>query len=533
MLGTDPARAGRAVPRPDRHRVAVVRRRDRADRARGDRARTASPYRRRRPVAEVIGLVGLDDKADARIDTLSGGQQRRLDLALGIVGHPEVLFLDEPTTGFDAAARRKSWELIAELCRLGTTVLLTTHYLDEAEHARRPRRRAVARRARGRGHARRADRRPRRHGRVVQLVGRRSGRHGRRCCRAIAIVQRRSGSSSPPPIRRVDVHAVTGWAIEHGVRLDALSVAAPDARGRVPRPRRRAERRASEPCAVTDAAAGRRPSALVAAPDPRPAADVLAHADRAVLHDPAAARHARAVQRLVRRRHGRDRRRASGRSTSSTPAGWRRSPPSAPRTPTSPTWCRSGARRACSSGGAARRCRPAAYLAGFVGSAFVLAVVGAGDHAQRSESLAYDLEIEAAKVPAMIVTFLVGVCTLLGARVWRSPALVPNARSAAAVANATILPLGVRLQRLHPDRGSAAVAGDARQHLPAEAVRGRASRTRSTRSSPAPAFNWGKLAYVALWGVAGAIVAVKYFRWESAPGDASTPPAPVARQASA
>ena len=95
---------------------------------------TRSAYRRRRPVDEVIGLVGLDDKASARIHTLSGGQKRRLDLALGIVGRPEVLFLDEPTTGFDAAARRKSWELIEDLCRLGTTVLLTTHYLDEAEH---------------------------------------------------------------------------------------------------------------------------------------------------------------------------------------------------------------------------------------------------------------------------------------------------------------------------------------------------------------------------------------------------------------
>ena len=111
----------------------IVRGRARADGSRGGRSvRLALPPS---PGAgEVIDLVGLDDKADARVGTLSGGQQRRLDLALGIVGHPDVLFLDEPTTGFDAAARRKSWELIAELCRLGTTVLLTTHYLDEAEH---------------------------------------------------------------------------------------------------------------------------------------------------------------------------------------------------------------------------------------------------------------------------------------------------------------------------------------------------------------------------------------------------------------
>ncbi len=93
-----------------------------------------SVYRRRRDTAEVLDLVGLDAKADARIGTLSGGQKRRVDLALGIVGHPDLVFLDEPTTGFDPAARRKSWDLIRGLCELGTTVLLTTHYLDEAEH---------------------------------------------------------------------------------------------------------------------------------------------------------------------------------------------------------------------------------------------------------------------------------------------------------------------------------------------------------------------------------------------------------------
>ena len=93
-----------------------------------------SCYRRRRDVADVLELVGLTPQAGQRIGTLSGGQRRRIDLALGIIGRPELLFLDEPTTGFDPAARRRSWELIAELCGEGTTVLLTTHYLDEAEH---------------------------------------------------------------------------------------------------------------------------------------------------------------------------------------------------------------------------------------------------------------------------------------------------------------------------------------------------------------------------------------------------------------
>ncbi len=82
---------------------------------------------------EVIAAVGLTAKRGARVATLSGGQRRRLDVALGIVGRPELLFLDEPTTGFDPEARRQFWELLAELRRDGTTVLLTTHYLDEAE----------------------------------------------------------------------------------------------------------------------------------------------------------------------------------------------------------------------------------------------------------------------------------------------------------------------------------------------------------------------------------------------------------------
>jgi ABC-2 type transport system ATP-binding protein len=93
-----------------------------------------SSYRRRRPVAELVELVGLEEKVDDRVGSLSGGQRRRIDLALGIVGYPDLLFLDEPTTGFDPSARRRFWELIEGLSAQGTTVLLTTHYLDEAEH---------------------------------------------------------------------------------------------------------------------------------------------------------------------------------------------------------------------------------------------------------------------------------------------------------------------------------------------------------------------------------------------------------------
>jgi ABC-2 type transport system ATP-binding protein len=90
-------------------------------------------YPRPRDVEEVLGLVGLQEKADARCRTLSGGQLRRLDFALALVGDPELIFLDEPTTGFDPEARRAAWETIRSLRALGKTILLTTHYLDEAQ----------------------------------------------------------------------------------------------------------------------------------------------------------------------------------------------------------------------------------------------------------------------------------------------------------------------------------------------------------------------------------------------------------------
>ena len=91
-------------------------------------------YARRRPVDEVIELVGLTEKRDERAKELSGGQRRRLDLALALVGDPELIFLDEPTTGFDPAARRHAWETIRSLCQLGKTIFLTTHFMDEAQY---------------------------------------------------------------------------------------------------------------------------------------------------------------------------------------------------------------------------------------------------------------------------------------------------------------------------------------------------------------------------------------------------------------
>jgi ABC-2 type transport system ATP-binding protein len=93
----------------------------------------AGYYERPRDIDEVIELVGLSEKRNARVKTLSGGQKRRLDLGVALVGDPDLVFLDEPTTGFDPAARRAAWEMIRSLRSLGKTILLTTHYLDEAE----------------------------------------------------------------------------------------------------------------------------------------------------------------------------------------------------------------------------------------------------------------------------------------------------------------------------------------------------------------------------------------------------------------
>ena len=96
-------------------------------------AQFAGYYEYPRPVDEVIGLIGLEEKRDTRARRLSGGQRRRLDLGLALIGDPELIFLDEPTTGFDPGARRRAWDTIRSLRELGKTILLTTHYLDEVE----------------------------------------------------------------------------------------------------------------------------------------------------------------------------------------------------------------------------------------------------------------------------------------------------------------------------------------------------------------------------------------------------------------
>ena len=136
VLGIDPAASG-AVRRELRDQIGIVLQTSGVEpeiTAREALNLFGSAYRSPRPVSEVIELTDLRDFADQRIGTLSGGQRRRLDLAVAVIGRPKVLFLDEPTTGFDPSARRKAWDLISQLRVDGTTILLTTHYLDEAEY---------------------------------------------------------------------------------------------------------------------------------------------------------------------------------------------------------------------------------------------------------------------------------------------------------------------------------------------------------------------------------------------------------------
>ena len=133
VLGEDPQRAGRAW----RERIGIVLQSSRLDpylTVRESLGLYAGYYRNPRSIDETIELVGLEGKADVRTSKLSGGQQRRLDVGMALVGDPELLFLDEPTTGFDPSARRQTWETIAGLRDLGKTVFLTTHYMDEAQH---------------------------------------------------------------------------------------------------------------------------------------------------------------------------------------------------------------------------------------------------------------------------------------------------------------------------------------------------------------------------------------------------------------
>ena len=133
VLGRDPAKLDRAT----KARIGIVLQSTGVDpfltvRETIDMYREYYPHPR--PVDEVIDVVGLSEKRDTRVNKLSGGQQRRLDVAIALAGDPELLFLDEPTTGFDPSARRNAWQIVRNLIALGKTVFLTTHYMDEAQY---------------------------------------------------------------------------------------------------------------------------------------------------------------------------------------------------------------------------------------------------------------------------------------------------------------------------------------------------------------------------------------------------------------
>ncbi len=222
VLGMDPADAGREL----RDRIGIVLQGSGIE----DELTViealqlySSAYRDPRPAHEVLELVGLSGNETRRVKQLSGGQQRRIDLALGLVGNPEVLFLDEPTTGFDPAARRRSWDLVSGLRTLGTTILLTTHYMDEAQHLAD----RVAVIVSGRivaegtpeqlmasaGETAISFRLPRGlDAREVPLAG------------AEIAGEVVSARTSTPT---ADLHRLTGWALDRGVELEDLSASRP------------------------------------------------------------------------------------------------------------------------------------------------------------------------------------------------------------------------------------------------------------------------------------------------------------------
>ncbi|HEV2685771.1 MAG TPA: ABC transporter ATP-binding protein [Actinomycetota bacterium] len=178
-----------------------------------------------RPLDEIIDVVGLNEKRDERVKKLSGGQQRRLDVAIGLAGDPELLFLDEPTTGFDPAARRRMWDAVKNLVSLGKTIFLTTHYMDEAQELAN----RVAVISAGRIVA---------EGPPSSLAGRETSRTVVRFklpervpalpgSLKVAATSRdgRFQIEAADPVKVL--HELTGWALEKGVALDELEVARP------------------------------------------------------------------------------------------------------------------------------------------------------------------------------------------------------------------------------------------------------------------------------------------------------------------
>lgn len=225
VLGCDPAKAGRAY----RERIGIVLQATAVEEQLTVEEAIdlyGSLYPKQRKTGELIELVGLEEKTHSRIKALSGGQRRRLEFALGIVGDPEVIFLDEPTTGFDPSARRHAWSIVENLTALGKTVLLTTHYMDEAQRLAD----RVAVIVKGKIVA---------EGTPETLGGRESATtlitfeaNGR----SIEELPLSAGVATLSENGRVtvrsmdltrDLHQITGWAIERGVELSGLTVTRP------------------------------------------------------------------------------------------------------------------------------------------------------------------------------------------------------------------------------------------------------------------------------------------------------------------
>jgi ABC-2 type transport system ATP-binding protein len=222
VLGYDPARRGRVL----RERVGIVLQSTGIDpylTVRETVALYARYYPSPRDVDEVIRLVGLAEKRDTRVLKLSGGQQRRLDVAVALAGDPELLFLDEPTTGFDPGARRNAWEIVRNLAGLGKTVFLTTHYMDEAQHLAD----RVAVIAKG----------------EIVAEGPPSTLGGRHLAESVirfrrprgdlpsAIAAAASVDGDEIAVRANDptrtLHELTSWAVERGVELEGLQLTRP------------------------------------------------------------------------------------------------------------------------------------------------------------------------------------------------------------------------------------------------------------------------------------------------------------------
>jgi ABC-2 type transport system ATP-binding protein len=187
----------------------------------------AGYYRSPRPVDEVVELIGLAGKADARTNSLSGGQQRRLDVGMALVGDPQLLFLDEPTTGFDPSARRRAWKVIADMRALGKTIFLTTHYMDEAQRLAD----RVAVIARGeivaQGTPDDLGDRENAPATVRFLLPAGTAPSDIPAVAAGAAADSDGGVSFRTDSPVEALHALTGWALERGVELGALEVRRP------------------------------------------------------------------------------------------------------------------------------------------------------------------------------------------------------------------------------------------------------------------------------------------------------------------